>query len=290
MEQNNGDTALGSEGVSPAYPVLAGSDLVLAVELCRCFAARQITEALLRKNYHDKLPHQIPAAAAAQDVLRRYYRKAKKRLAAENDQDAESAADAGAEDRDDEDDGEDAEDEHAAAAKGQAALNAASAAASDGITGNTSGQHMMSLLGMLPDAQRAAEDAAAAGGRGRQQDEKWAKRNQDLSKVLAHGISSRMLLQVNHSRRTQQMAVHGSSRRLGPVQTAATGPAQLHHPCLLLLLQRAHTVSRRRRRKKKSSRCSFHWMISCGCCIALMVAVGTSCLQLAACSRGTVPC
>jgi len=172
----------------PALCVLA----LIWVFLCRCFATRQITEALLRKNYHDKLPHQIPAAVAAQDVLRSYYRKAKKRLAAENDQDAGSAADAdGAGDRDDEDDGEDAEDEHVAAAKGQAALTAASEAASDGITGDTSAQHMMQLLAMLPDSQRAAEDAAAAGGRGRQQDEKWAKLNQNLSKVLAHAAAGK---------------------------------------------------------------------------------------------------
>jgi hypothetical protein len=51
-----------------------------------------VTEALLRRNYFDMLPHQIPASAAAQDVLRMYYRKAKKRLAAESDAAAGDAA------------------------------------------------------------------------------------------------------------------------------------------------------------------------------------------------------
>lgn len=40
----------------------------------RCFSTRQVTEALLRKDYHDNLPHQIPAHAKAQEMLRKYYR------------------------------------------------------------------------------------------------------------------------------------------------------------------------------------------------------------------------
>jgi hypothetical protein len=147
---------------------------------------RQVTEALLRRNYHDKLPHQIPAAVSAQEALRVYYRKAKRRLAAENDAAAGTAADAAADDDlDEEEFEENAEDENIAAAQGQAAIQAVSEAASDGITGSTSGHHMMELLVRLPDSQRAAEDAAAASGRGRQQNAKWLERNQTLSRMLA---------------------------------------------------------------------------------------------------------
>lgn len=139
--------------------------LCVCVPCCRCFATRQVTEALLRKNYHDQLPHQIPAPAAAQEVLCLYHRKARKRLAAESDTAAGSAADAAAdEDADEQDLEEDADDNDVAAAQSQAAIQAASEAASDGITGSTSAHHMAELLAQLPDSQAAAEDAAVESG------------------------------------------------------------------------------------------------------------------------------
>lgn len=165
----------------PGFPGFMVTRSSTCTALCRCFKTRQITEALLRRNYHDKLPHQIPAAASAQEVLRLYYRKAKKRLAAEND----DAADATAEEEGEEDVEEDADDENVAAAQGQAAIQAASEAASDGITGSTSAHHMMEILAQLPDSQRAAEDAAAASGKGLQQNEKWLERNQKLARMVA---------------------------------------------------------------------------------------------------------
>lgn len=82
-----------------------------------------------------------------------------------------SPADAAADEDVDEEDEDEAEDAAVAAAQGQAAIQAASEAASDGITGSTSAHHMIELLLQLPDSQRAAEDAAAASGKGRQQNE-----------------------------------------------------------------------------------------------------------------------
>lgn len=161
----------------------------------RCFATRQVTEALLRKNYHDQLPHQMPAPAATQEVLRLYHRKARKRLAAESDAAAGSAADAAAADEDgDKQEGEeDADDENLAAAQSQAAIQTASEAASAGITGSTSAHHMAELLSQLPDSQAAAEDAAVASSRGRQQTEKWTERNQTLSRMVTEAEVGRKL-------------------------------------------------------------------------------------------------
>jgi hypothetical protein len=156
-----------------------------------------VTEALLRKNYHDQLPHQMPAPAAALEVLRLHHRKARKRLAAESDAAAGSAADAAAaaadEDGDEQEGEDDADDENLAAAQSQAAIQAASEAASDGISGSTSPHHMAELLSQLPDSQAAAEDAAVASSRGRQQTEKWTERNQTLSRMVAEAEAGRKL-------------------------------------------------------------------------------------------------
>lgn len=103
-------------------------------------------------------------------------------------------ADAGAdEDVGEEEAEDDAEDENIAAAQGHAAIQAASEAASDGITGSTSAQHMIELLLQLPDSQRAAEDAAAASGKGLLQNDKWAKLNEQLSKVVQDAAEGKKL-------------------------------------------------------------------------------------------------
>ena len=104
-------------------------------------------------------------------------------------------ADAAADGDVDEEEGEeaDAEDENIAAAQGHAAIQAASEAAADGITGSTSAQHMIELLLQLPDSQRSAEDAAAASGKGRQQNDKWSKLNEQLSKVVLDAAAGKMV-------------------------------------------------------------------------------------------------
>lgn len=161
----------------------------------RCFVTRRSTEGLLRRNYHDKLPHQIPASAAAQDVIRFFYKKAKRRLAAESDAAAGSAADAAAdeaEDADDDDDEAGDAEQDLAAAQGQVALQAASEAALAGVTGDTRPEHIHQLVAQLPGSQEAAEEAAsAASGRHQQNDIKWADRNEQLARMLADAAAGR---------------------------------------------------------------------------------------------------
>jgi hypothetical protein len=104
-------------------------------------------------------------------------------------------ADAAADGDVDEEEGEeaDAEDENIAAAQGHAAIQAVSEAAADGITGSTSAQHMIELLLQLPDSQRSAEDAAAASGKGGQQNDKWSKLNEQLSRVVLDAAAGKMV-------------------------------------------------------------------------------------------------
>lgn len=97
------------------------------------------------------------------------------------------------EDVEDDEAEDDAEDSEHTAAQGHAAIQAASEAAADGITGSTSAQHMIELLLQLPDSQRAAEDAAAASGKGRQQNDKWSKLNEQLSRVVLDAEAGKML-------------------------------------------------------------------------------------------------